>query len=78
MSSIVGQIERKHPQLFVLEFGKIVEYDSVYALSSTNFDQSAPKLLKMYETIRSQMSSIMDLIGLDLSELSAFELENLS
>ena len=31
----------------------------------------------MYMTIRSQMSSIMDLIGLEQSELSALELENL-
>ena len=36
MSSIMGQIE---PELFALEFGKISEYDFVYSLSSTNFDQ---------------------------------------
>ena len=40
--------------------------------------QSAPNLVKMYVTIRSRMSLIMDLIGLELSELSALELENLS
>ena len=36
MSSIMGQIEPEHPELFALEFGKIAEYDFVYTLSSTN------------------------------------------
>ena len=62
MSLIMGQIESEHPELFVLEFGKIAEADFVYTLASTNIDQSAPNLVKMYMTIRSQMSSIMDLI----------------
>ena len=34
MSSIMGQIEPVHPELFALEFGKITEYDFVYTLSS--------------------------------------------
>ena len=62
MSSIMGQIEPEHPELFALEFGIIAEYDFVYALSSANIDQSAPNLVKMYVTIRSRISSIMDLI----------------
>ena len=73
MSLIMGQIEPEHRELFALEFGKIAEYDFVYSLSSTNIDQSAPNLVKMYVIIRSQMSSIMDLIGSELSELSALE-----
>ena len=77
MSSIMGQIEPEHPELFALEFGKIAEYDFVYTLASTNIDQSAPNLVKMYMTIRSQMSLIMDLIGPELSELSALDFENL-
>ena len=77
MSSIMGQIELENPELFALEFGKIVEYDFVYTLASTGNNQSAPNLVKMYVIIRSQMSSIMDLIGPELSEISAFELENL-
>ena len=77
MSLITDQIEPEHPELFALEFGKIAEYDFVYTLSSTNVDRSAPNLVKMYVTIRSWMSSIMDLIRLELSELSALELENL-
>ena len=30
MSSIMGQIESGHPELFALEFGKIAEADFVY------------------------------------------------
>ena len=77
MSSIMGQIEPEHPELFALEFGKIAEYYIVYTLSSTNIDQSAPNFVKMYVIIRSQMSSIMGLIRPELSELSALELEKL-
>ena len=77
MSSIMGQIEVEHLELFALEFGKIAESDFVYNLASTNIDQSTPNLVKMYVTIRSRMSSIMDLIGLELFELSDFEFENL-
>ena len=68
MSSIMGQIELEHSELFALEFGKIAESDFVYTLASTNIDQSTPNLVKMYMTIRSQMSSIKDLIGRELSE----------
>ena len=77
MSLIMGQIESEHPELFALEFGRISEYDFVYTLAFTNIDQSAPNLVKMYVIIRSQISLIMDLIGPELSELSALELENL-
>ena len=70
MSSIIGQIESEHPELFALEFGKIAESDFVYTLSSTNIDQSAPNLAKMYMTI-------LDLIGPEPFELSALESENL-
>ena len=67
MSSIMGQIKPEHPELFALEFRKIAESDIVYTLASTNIDQSAPNLVKMYMTIRSQTILIMDLIGLELS-----------
>ena len=77
MSSIISQIESEHPELFALEYGKIAEYEFVYTLPSTNINQSAPNLVKMYATISSQMSSIMDEIGQELPELSALELENL-
>ena len=73
MSSIMEQTELEHPQLFVLEFGKIAESDFVYILESTNINQSAPNLVKMYVTIRSRMRSIMDFIGPELSELFPLE-----
>ena len=73
---IMGQIEEEHPELFALEFGKIAESDFVYTLTSAYIDQSAQNLLKMYITIRSQMSSIMDLIGPELPMFSALEFEN--
>ena len=75
MSLIMGQIELEHLELFALEFGKIAESDLVYTLAFTNIDQTAPNLVKMYMTIRSRMSSIMDLIRPELSELSALEFE---
>ena len=46
-------------------------------LASTNINQSPPNLVKMYMTIRSRMTSVMELIGPELSELSALELENI-
>ena len=77
LSSIMGQIEPERLELYALEFGKIAESDFVYTVVSTNIDQSAPNLVKMYMTLRSQMSSIMYLIGPELSELSNLELKNL-
>ena len=66
-SSIMGEIEPEYPELFLLEFGKIVEYDFVYTLASTNINQSAPNLVQTYMTIRSRMSFIMELIRPELS-----------
>ena len=73
ISSIMRQIEAEHPEIFALEFGKIAESDFVYTLASTNINESAPNLVKRYVTIRCRMSSIMDLIGPELSELFVFE-----
>ena len=67
MSSNTGQIESEHLELFALEFGKIAESDFFYALASTNIDQSTLNLVKIYVTLRSRMSLIMDLIGPELS-----------
>ena len=73
MSLIMEQIKPEHPELFTLELGKITETGFVYTLASSNINQSAPNLDKMYITIRSRISSIMDLIGVELSELFALE-----
>ena len=78
MSSIMEQIEPEHLELFVLEFRKIAEFDFVYALASTNINQSAPNLVKMYVTIRYRMRLIMDLIGPELSELFPLEFEKIA
>ena len=77
MRSIMGQIEPEHLELFALEFGKFAEYGFVYTLASTNINQSALNLVQMCMTIRAQMSLIMELIGPELSNLSALEYENL-
>ena len=42
---------------------KFALFDLVYLLASTNINQSAPDLVKIYTTLRSWMSSIMGLIG---------------
>ena len=73
MSLIMEQIKLENPELFALEFGKIAESDFVYTLSSPDINQSAPNLVKMYVTVISRMSSIMDLIRADLSEFFALE-----
>ena len=73
MSLIMEQIKPEHPELFALEFGKIAETKFVYTLASPNINQSAPNLVKMFVTIKDWMSSIMDLIGAELSELFALE-----
>ena len=73
----MGQIKSEHPELFALEFGKIAISVFVYTSTYTKIDQSAPNLVKMYMSTRAQMTSIMDLIGPELSELSALEFENL-
>ena len=68
MSSIMEQIKPEHPDFFALEVGKIAETDFVYTLAFPNVNQSAQNLVKMYVTIRSYMSSIMDLIRAELSK----------
>ena len=49
----------------------------VNTLTSTNINQSAPNLVKVYMTIRSWMCLIIELIRPQLSELYALELKNL-
>ena len=73
MSLIMGQIKPEHPELLAFEFRKIAESDFVNTLTSTNINQSAPNFVKMYVTMRSRMSSIIDLIEPELSELFALE-----
>ena len=82
ISWISGQIEPEQPDLFALEFRKIAEsdfvYTSIYTLASTNINQSASNLVKMYVTIRSQRNLIMDFIGPELSEFFALEFSKIA
>ena len=63
-------------ELSALEFWKFSIFEFGYTLAFTNIDQSAPNLVKMYMTIRSRMSLIIDLIEQGLSKLSALEFKN--
>ena len=65
-------------ELFAFELGKIAAFDFDYSLASTNIDQSAPNLVTMYMSIRSQMSLIMGQVTPDQSVLSALEIEKLN
>ena len=78
MSSIIGQIKPEHLELFALDLGKIAASDFIYTLASTNINQSAPNLVTMYISIRSQMSLIMGQVIPDPSVLSALEIEKLN
>ena len=76
MSSIMEPIRPELSKLSALEFENL-PYLTFYSLASTNINQSSLNLVKMYMTTRAQMSSIMEPIGPELSELSALEFENL-
>ena len=54
---------------------KIAIFHFVYALVSTNINQSAPKLVKVYMTVRSRLSLIMGQIGQERLELFALDLK---
>ena len=71
MSLILDLIGLERLELFALELKKIAIFDFVYSLASTILNQSALNLAEVYITIRSWMSLIMDLIGLERLELFA-------
>ena len=56
MSSITGQTEPYIRIYLLLNLEKIAEYEFVHTVASTNIDQSALNLVKMYVIIRSRMS----------------------
>ena len=67
-------MEAEHPHYLPLNLEKLLNLTLFTLKHLQNYiDPSAPTLVKMYVTIRSQMSSIMDLIGPVLSELFALE-----
>ena len=60
MSLIMGQIEPEHPELFVLEFGKIAENDFVYTLSSTNINPFSNKPWFLCVCITSPLKALQE------------------
>ena len=75
MSLIMGPIKPEYPELFALELGNIAEFDFVYTQASTNINQSAPDLVKIYVPIKSWMRLIMGLTGPKQHKLFALQLE---
>ena len=74
----MGSIGPEQLELFALELLKIAAFDFVYSLTSTNINQSAPDLVTMNLSIRSQMSLIMGQVIPDQYVLSALEIEKLN
>ena len=64
MSLILDRIGAERPELFSLGYKRFV-----YPLASTIFNQSALDLAKIYITIRSWISLIMGLIGLEKTDV---------
>ena len=65
-------------ELFALELGKIAAFDFVYSLTSTNINQTAPNLVTMNMSIRSQMSLIRGQVIQDHLVSSVLEIEKLN
>ena len=78
MISILGLIGPEPLELFALELKKIAIFHFVYTLASTNINQSAPNLVKIYMTIKFQVSLILDLIGPERPELLSLELRKIA
>ena len=78
MISIMGPTEPEQLELFALELGKIAAFDFLYSLASTSTNQSAPNLVTMYMSVRSQMSLIIGQVIQNQSVLSALEIEKLN
>ena len=77
LSSIMGSIGLEQQDLFALYLQKIDELDFIYTLVSTDINQLAQNLLKMYVTKRSRVSLIVASIRRAQSELSTLGLEKL-
>ena len=78
MSSIIGPTEQEQLELFGLELWKIAAFDFVYSLTSTDINQSAPNLVIMNMSIRSQMSLIMGQVIPEQLVFSIFEIQKLN
>ena len=78
LSSIKGPNGPEQLELFALELGKIAAFDFVYSLTSTNINQTAPNLVTMNMSIRSQMSLIMGQVIPDKLVFFVLEIEKLN
>ena len=65
-------------ELFAIELRKIAAFDFVYSLTATNINQTAPNLVTMNMSIRSQMSLIMGQVIQDQLVFSVLEIEKLN
>ena len=74
----MGPIGLEQLELYALELGDTAPFNFVYSLASTNINQSAPNLVTVYMSIRSQMSLIMGQVISDQSALSVLETEKLN
>ena len=77
MSLIMDLIRSERPELFALELKNCCISLCTLA-ASTNINQTAQNLVKIYMTIRSRMSVIMGLIGQERQTLFALELNKKS
>ena len=74
MRLIMGLIGPEQPELLAFELKKKnTSFHFIYTLASTNINQSAPNLVKIYMTIKSWMSLIMGLIRPERPELFTLE-----
>ena len=78
MSSVLGPSGPEQLELFALELRKIAAFDFVYSVTSTNINQTAPNLVTMNMSIRSQMSLIMGQVIPDQLVFSVLEIEKLN
>ena len=76
MGTIMGAIGPEQLELFALEFEKLQYNHFVYTVASTNIKQLVPNLVKIYMTLRSQMSLIKGVIRPEQLELFALEVES--
>ena len=74
----MGPVVPEQLELFGLELWKIVAFDFVYSLTSTNINQSAPNSVTKNMSIRSQKSMIMGQVIPSRLVFSVFEIEKLN
>ena len=72
MNLIMGLTRLERLDLFALELEKLLHL-TLFTLASTLINQWAPNLVKLYMTIKSHLSLIMAVIGLECLQLFPLE-----